>query len=294
MIVYSNDKSNNNLLKQCKSLQKKLKDSLLSQEERKKMLINCIEKIDTLNKSFNQNSNNTNVSKNLNDSLTISEKNITEINKLIKSLNNLKDSIYNNKSKVSTLFGQIDSFNNEYSRMQKKLEKNTYNMYKLLLFFVNDFDFPISDVEIKSISKKKDKNSILSDNRTLLISEKEGKVFLPYYIEDVQNILKQSPKTYKNIEDVIEKKYIIPLDNFKNPFSSRFREAFNLMKYKEKKSFFKCFDLAFELCWNSLLNPAIISACNNLDELDIYLDYLYSNELDKFNIFKIEYQINPI
>jgi len=42
------------------------------------------------------------------------------------------------------------------------------------------------------------------------------------------------------------------------------------------------------------LHPAVIAACKNLDELDIYLDYLNNNELDKFTIFNIQYDILPI
>ena len=39
---------------------------------------------------------------------------------------------------------------------------------------------------------------------------------------------------------------------------------------------------------NELFN---ISTCKNLNELNIYLDHLESNELDKFNLFEIKYEI---
>ena len=42
-----------------------------------------------------------------------------------------------------------------------------------------------------------------------------------------------------------------------------------------------------EVTFNNLLNPAIITACQNLDQLDVYLDCLSSNKLDKFNYFKV-------
>ena len=42
------------------------------------------------------------------------------------------------------------------------------------------------------------------------------------------------------------------------------------------------------------LHPAIITACRNLDELDVYLDCLEKNELDDFKIFKIKYELHPL
>ena len=42
------------------------------------------------------------------------------------------------------------------------------------------------------------------------------------------------------------------------------------------------------------LHPAIISACRNLNELDVYIDCLDKNELDDFKIFKIKYELYPM
>lgn len=44
----------------------------------------------------------------------------------------------------------------------------------------------------------------------------------------------------------------------------------------------------------SKLHPAVITACKNIDELDIYLAYLETNELDKFDIFDVVFDIPPI
>ena len=65
------------------------------------------------------------------------------------------------------------------------------------------------------------------------------------------------------------------------------------MREKQNSSLLDALDLGLELAFNSLLNPAIISACKNMDELDIYLDCLESNELEKFHIFNIKYEILP-
>ena len=85
----------------------------------------------------------------------------------------------------------------------------------------------------------------------------------------------------------------MPLDKYKNPILSRFKEAYGLMKNKEKASFLESLDLAIELSFNSTLNPAVIAACESKTELDIYLDCLYENELEQFKIFDIKYEINP-
>lgn len=132
------------------------------------------------------------------------------------------------------------------------------------------------------------------DERILLISEKDQKAYLPYYYSDLEKILKDNSEKYHNIRQVIESVYIVPLKSFENASFARFREAFNLIKHKENKSILEAFDLGLELMFNYNLNPIIISACRNLDELDIYLDCLRKNELDDFNCFKIHYEIMPV
>lgn len=131
------------------------------------------------------------------------------------------------------------------------------------------------------------------DERILLISEKDQKAYLPYYYSDIREIYDKNPQKYHNLQQVIEDKYILPLENFKNSSFARFRETFNLMRYKENKSIFESFDFSLELMFKYELNPIIISACRNLDELDIYLDCLEKNDLENFNYFKIHFEITP-
>ncbi len=130
------------------------------------------------------------------------------------------------------------------------------------------------------------------DNTTLLISEVQNRVILPYKISELKKTLKRNTN-YKNIQELVNDKYIFPLTNFKNSSTSRFKEGFYLMRKKEKASLFDSLDLAFEVTFNNSLNPAIIAACKNLDELDTYLDCLSANELDKFNCFEIKYEMLP-
>ena len=124
------------------------------------------------------------------------------------------------------------------------------------------------------------------DNDILIISEKTQKAYLPYKYNDLKRILNNS-KTYSSILQIIHDLYVIPLAKFRHPIISRFREAYNLVVYKEKKSTLKALDLGFELMFKYKLNPIIIAACRNLEELDIYLDCLEENELFDFKCFEI-------
>lgn len=144
-----------------------------------------------------------------------------------------------------------------------------------------------------STSEETTTESISIQENTLIISEKTKKVFLPYKFSSLETVFKNNPNEYTSIEDVIRKDFIIPLDLFKIPSVSRFRESFKLMRDKENKSFKESLDLAIELFFNYNLHPAIISACRNLDELDIYLDYLVDNETHKFNCFNIIFEVAP-
>ncbi|MBR6034369.1 MAG: hypothetical protein IKP28_06625 [Clostridia bacterium] len=126
---------------------------------------------------------------------------------------------------------------------------------------------------------------------TLIVSELKGKVFLPYKKVEIDKYLEYNP--YNSIDNIIKEKYTLPITRFKNPFIARFREAFKLIRNKEKGSIKEAFDLGLELMFNYNLHPAIITACKNLDELDIYLDYLESGETRKFDIFKILFEMAP-
>ena len=139
---------------------------------------------------------------------------------------------------------------------------------------------------------KQDDSAEIVDNDTLIISDTNKTVILPYKVADLEQKL-QKNKNYKTLKDVIAKEYTFPIDAFKNPVKSRFREAFQLIKKKEHGSLKEAISLGFELMFQSDLNPAVIAACKDLDELDIYLDCLDDNELDKFSCFKILYNVPP-
>lgn len=130
------------------------------------------------------------------------------------------------------------------------------------------------------------------DNNILVISEKEQKAYLPYKYTEVKKIYENPNYNYNSIMEVIQDLYIVPLNKFENFSVARFREAFNLIRHKEKGSIFSALDLALELMFKYNLNPIIIAACRNLDELDIYLDCLDENELYDFKCFEIRFEVN--
>ena len=144
---------------------------------------------------------------------------------------------------------------------------------------------------IFEIDEEKIVENNLEDNKTLVISEEEGKVYLPYTKAEVKEDMVQNKG--KKISELIEQKYILPLDRYKNSMKARFREGYNLMYKREGKSRRSAFMLGLELMFETNLHPAIISACKNLEELDIYLDCLEDNELEKFSCFKIIYKSLP-
>lgn len=131
------------------------------------------------------------------------------------------------------------------------------------------------------------------DNNVLIVSEKDQKAYLPFFYSDVKDIYNNSKNQYETIQDVVDNLYVVPLAKFKNSAIARFRESFLLIKNKVKGSITKAIDLGLELMFRYDLNPIVIAACRNLDELDIYLDCLEENELNDFSCFEIKFEIMP-
>lgn len=132
------------------------------------------------------------------------------------------------------------------------------------------------------------------DNNVLIISEKEQKAYLPFFYSEVKEIYQNSANQYKTLQNVIDDLYVLPLNRFKNSTIARFKESFHLIRNKEKGTITKALDLGLELMFKYELNPIIIAACRNLDELDIYLDCLEENELYDFTCFEIKFEIMPL
>ena len=79
------------------------------------------------------------------------------------------------------------------------------------------------------IDEEKVIENSLEDNKTLVISEEDGKVYLPYTKEDIKKDVLQNKGA--KISEVIDQKYVLPLDKYKNSMRARFREGYNLMYY---------------------------------------------------------------
>ena len=134
----------------------------------------------------------------------------------------------------------------------------------------------------------------IKDNGVLLISEVQNKVFLPYTAEEIKQAIESKDNRYETPEEVIRRMYTKSFKNYRYQFAARFRETVELITKREKMSLKDGIDLATELCVKRYLHPAVIAACKNLDELNVYIDCLNKNELDDFKIFKIEYEITPL
>lgn len=134
-----------------------------------------------------------------------------------------------------------------------------------------------------------------SDNDSLIISEKQDKIFLPYTIDELEKYLKSYPDVYSSLVDVVNQEFILPFNSFlKHPAKARFIETYNLIKNRQGKSIFSAVAYGLKLLGRYNLNPAIIAACKTENQLDTYLYYLNSNNLSEFKNFKIIYEINPL
>ena len=161
---------------------------------------------------------------------------------------------------------------------------------------VSDEEEDIEDEEpIVNDNNNNEKDYILEDNNVLLISEKKGKVFLPYTIDEVESYLKMFPNKYETYEDVIKCEFILPLKYFQGAFTftARFREAYALYRYREGKTTVESALLATKIAKKSDLHPAIIAACRSEKVLKNYIKKLDSNKLSEFKDFEIEFKINP-
>ena len=135
---------------------------------------------------------------------------------------------------------------------------------------------------------------IFDGNDTLLISERESKVLLPYSKKDIDTYLYEFSDKYTSAKEVIDNEFTYSLKYFSN-FSraARFREAFALYKDREGKTTFESLAFAFKTMKISNLQPAIIAACRSERVFKDYLDHLNNNDLENFKYFKIEYKLSP-
>lgn len=240
--------------------------------------------------------------------------NMIEITNTIDFIINMATNLRNDLINILSLHDKgLDLNKNEIKANLVEYNKQIQELYDKILDFENksisifnsiiELSLNISNKKSKKLyTVKEDSKHTLSridvectsqDNNTLIVSEFEQKAYLPFRYKDIEDIFKNSKNKYTTMQDVVNDLYIVPLNRFKNSSLSRFRESFKLMRKKEKASISKALDLGLELMFKYELNPIIIAACENLDELDIYLDCLDENELYDFDCFEIKFEIAP-
>lgn len=261
----------------------------------------------------------------INEMLKKSNDNINEYEELYKEINEFSNNA--NSLKINELVQQINEYNAIYRNSADKILTNTTEIEAFLMDStpeVQDFMHINENVDtieetLNNISqgekndlKSRPKEKIVSlseleldldsdfvrsrelAENTLTISEQDKVVVLPYTYKKIHNILKANPDKYTDLYDVIDKVYTKPIKYYRNAPVARFREAYKLAKDKENMSFKGALDLAFECFFNSVLHPAIISSCDNLNQLDVYLSCLEYDELEDFYFFDIIYKIPPL
>ena len=242
-------------------------------------------------------------SKYLADATSILLKSNENLN-LMKNLICLLDEI--DISKAHNIKTPVKKYNKKFEISMDKIYKNTSNIEEFIhnISMVNFEEILKKDEYTNSENNPKKENQeicsyISSDEldssfieNMLVISSIQNKVILPFTIQKIHKILSED-STYSSINEVIEKLYTKPLDNYKFPAISRFREAYLLIRNKEKKSKTRAILFASELFANYNLHPAIITACENQEQLDIYLSCLEDNKLSDFSFFDIKFEIPP-
>lgn len=251
---------------------------------------------------------------NTSDILNIINSNISSLYSIEVDLNNICQNFTNSyvpnlsKSNSDSIFDSIranvNSYSNELSNFYTAFDKNNIQIDDFLkanASIINNAIYQKSNND-NSSSLQNDFLGITSvddemhiDNPYLIVSEKDKKVYLPYKVSEVYSYLEKYPNSYSSFKDVIKKEFVLSLDYYtKRPAYTRFRESYNLIRDREGKSILEALKYSFDLMFKDNLNPAIIAACKTQEQLDDYLTCLDHNNLNAFNHFKIQFNVNPL
>lgn len=254
------------------------------------------------------------ISKYLNDTSIILNKSASNIeiyNNLKNRLNNIKQEINSDESfNIGSVNSKVKDYNQYFTKNQNQISSVTNEIQDFLSKCMHDeiarellVKKSCEEVSTSNNANQDDSEKISSDltvpeneniqENTLIISEKNNNVVLPYTLKNLQEILEKNPGKYADIQDIIEREYTKPIKYYKNSSIARFKETFKLVRKRSNGSFKRALDLSLEALFNYDLHPAIISACKNVDELDIYLSCLEYDELEDFKFFKIIFDIMP-
>lgn len=231
-------------------------------------------------------------------------------------INNISEKFAKNIEKLNSLKSLLIDINSGFISLSRSASSDevAMNLKEKINTYFSTYeeikkDIMLADIEVdrfvKRINSSNGKKSEevseeisdgnIQNNNTLIISEKDNKVFLPYTVSEIQSYMEKYPKEYKSLEYVINKEFILPLDYYtKHPSLARFREAYSLIRDREAKSVFDALKYALNIMFKYDLNPAIISACKTEEALNLYIECLENKDLSKFDLFKIEFRLNPL
>ena len=227
------------------------------------------------------------------NALNKSKSNITILKNLIDSLDKIDTHNYQELEESVKKYNDsfMENINTVYSNTEV-IEKFVYEITTTDFSEILKTSTTEIEEEVSDIIDSTDLSTRFIEN-TLVISEVQKRVILPYNINTVKDILLNDPQGYSSLQGVINKIYTRSIDYYRFSAISRFKEAYKLVREREKSSKVKALGLAFELFLNYNLHPAIITACKSLDELDVYLACLEDNTLEDFQFFDIKYEIPP-
>ena len=211
---------------------------------------------------------------------------ITAINSNVKKFVNAKKKLADLKSKIEAFNGQelnddiknkIDSFNTNYQKIGDSVLHNSLIIRETL--------DKLDGYEPNVIVKKE-----VFDNNVLRISEIDKKIYLPYTVEEVKEVLNDSGK-YNSEQEVVEKHFTIPTTTYMNFFTGRYKEVVSLISRTQNCEVGKMFALG--QMFNSKVHPAIIRSCRTMNDYYYYLKCLENNNLEDFKLFDIKYEVPP-
>lgn len=210
---------------------------------------------------------------------------ITAINSNIKKFVASKKKLANLRSKIEELNGQelpedlqrkTDDFNSNYQKICDFVLHNNLVIRRTL----DKLDGYEPEVARKEIY----------DNNVLRISEIDKKIYLPYTVQEVKEVLNDSGK-YSSEEDVVQNHFTIPTSTYMNFFTGRYKEVVSLIERTQNCAVGKMFALG--QMFNSRVHPAIIRACRTMDDYYYYLKCLENENLDDFRLFDIKFEMPP-
>ena len=284
-----------------------LKETILNGTELQgaQQLSSTLEKAQHCFELANQNIKETGITKKAQED--ISQKIVELLIKIDSEGSNISESkfytdISNVKNEISKFSNQLNEYNSTIAfndmKINNFLEDDIVKKYLPTSNTIEE-EPPRMDTAYTYINLKKDKYEVpqgmKEENDTLLVSERERKVYLPYSKKEVIEYLEQYPDQYRSFVDVVRQEFIFPIDFYlKHPAIARFRETYSLIRDRESKSIVEAFKLAMDTMFKYELNPAVIAACKSEDQLEKYLDCLSKKKTDEFTDFKIQFDVTPL